>query len=106
MRSGPRSPRSLAVADAPDPSFPCGTLVPGWGLASQGAAGELLVSFLPPNPLATLAGPSWVGLPAAVPVPIPNNPALQGVSFFIQGAFVDGTAKVGLTEAAQLVIGG
>ena len=99
----------LTLAFTPDPSFPCGLPVPGFGMAAPGAVGELLIGFLPPNPFATIAGTAWAGAgsPAPIPVVFPNNPALVGFSIFAQGILLDigGAIPFGVTEAAELSIG-
>ena len=54
----PFSVTFLAVSNDPDPNYPCGTVIPGWGM---GGAGELLISMLPPEPTVLLIGPIWTG---------------------------------------------
>ena len=46
----------LVFAFAPDPSFPCGTQIPGFGMSAPGAAGELLIDLAPP---AAVGSPRW-----------------------------------------------
>jgi Zn-dependent M28 family amino/carboxypeptidase len=99
----------LFISTAPDLNYPAGTLIPGWGMASAGAAGELLIS---PSVYLTLAGPPWTGagIPAPIPVNIPNDPAIIGFEVFGQGAIVDPAVtfgiRVGLTEGFVFQIGG
>ena len=108
---GPGSVPLLAIALDPDPGFPCGTLVPGTGMARPGAAGELLLSLAPPNPILLLAGPPWSGpgSPAPISVGIPNNVYLTGIDLYVQGILLDPTAAlgvdIGLTDALELQIG-
>lgn len=102
----------VGVSAQPDPSLPCGLLVPGFGMAGGGAPGELLIDLTPPNIVSPLffnglwAGP---GLPAPVLLPIPSSTNLVGVTFYAQGVLVDPTpqaiAPIGLTEGAALLIG-
>jgi spore coat protein A, manganese oxidase len=110
---GTQSPGSipvLAIAVAPQPAYPCGLLVPGWGMAGPGAAGELLIALglqLPP----LLVGAPWVGpgQPAAIAIAIPNLSTLIGFTAYVQGVLLDPLAtagvSIGLTEAAEIHIG-
>ncbi len=101
----------LNLAFTPDPAFPCGLSLPGFGMTGPGAAGELLIGVLPPNPIATLAGPPWSGPgnPAPVPVAIPDDANLVGVEVYAQGLLFDlfgGTGVAfGLTEAVAIALG-
>lgn len=84
---------------APDAAFPCGTTIPGFGLA--GPAGELLVQV----PVISVQGPAWNGSAAALNVTIPGVAAIAGVAVYVQGVLVDGTPRIGLTDAVELLIG-
>ncbi len=99
----------LGLALAPAPGFPCGPVLPGFGMAFSGAPGEILLSVTPPNPLLTVAGEPWTGSPAPVALAIPANPALAGMEVFTQAALVDlapgAGVPVGLTDALELRIG-
>ena len=80
--------------------------MPGWGLASPGAAGELLVDLLPPNPLLVKNGGVWTGTPLGIPLKIPQSAGLIGKSFYSQGLFIDFFAgKFGLTGGVELLVG-
>ena len=99
----------LAVASLPDPAFPCGTLVPGLGMASAGALGELLVQ---PGPgVLVQPGAPWTGAgaPAPVDLAIPADLAFLGVRVYAQGMLVDPVAPLGvdlaLTTAYALTLG-
>ncbi len=96
----------LVLAPTPDPRFPCGTLLPGWGMAGAGAAGELLLSMTVPSVWQPIAGPPWTGAPAAVSVQVPATPLPSNASVFAQGAVVDLGASsggaLGLTTAIEL----
>ena len=101
----------LGISSAPDPNFPCGSPFPGWGMAGPGADGEFLISFNFPDPFVLQAGPPWLGpgSPASIPVPIPNNLALVGLTFYAQGLLIDPGAsfgvQFGLTDALALTAG-
>ncbi len=98
----------LGVSAFPDPSFPAGTPLPGFGMSGPGAAGELLISLFPTPIL--LVGTAWLGpgLPATATLSIPANPALAGLTIYTQGMIVDALATFGvgfgLTDAAEIVI--
>ncbi len=102
---------ALGLAFAPDPSFPCGTPVPGLGMAGPGAAGELLLSVLPPDPFDVVVGPLWTGplAPASILLPVPGDCAFLGVKLYAQGVIVDPTFSagvgIGLTDAVELELG-
>ncbi|MEW6072789.1 MAG: hypothetical protein AB1726_09390 [Planctomycetota bacterium] len=110
---GTMNPGALAFGFfslAPDAAYPCGTMVPGFGMAGGGAAGELLISVVPPDPALTIVGFPWggVGQPAWVNVAIPNDSALLGLQVYGQGLLLDPSRpayKCGLTEGIELVIG-
>ena len=100
----------LALATAPDPAFPCGTLVPGFGMGGVGAPGELLIGLAPP-PFLVLAGAPWIGpgTPAPIALTIPLDAALLGASVYAQGLLFDtspgATVAFGLTDAVELQVG-
>jgi hypothetical protein len=85
-----------------DPNFPCGTLVPRWGLTAQGSDGELLIG----PTFQTLWGPPWMGTGARFDMVIPDDPALTGLTFYMQGLLIDANKRRGLTGALQLFMGG
>ena len=98
----------LALSLAPDPGFPCGTPIPGWGMAAPGtAAGELLLG-LPLAPELLFTAPVWAGpgQPSPVALPIPDGPAVFGLRLYAQGLLVEPLAPTfALTEALELRIG-
>jgi hypothetical protein len=83
--------------------------------AVGGSVGALAISFAPPSPLPFAGGTAWPtaapllfafatgGVPSqpgagafALPIAVPVNPALVGISFTSQGVVVDGAAGGGL----------
>ena len=111
---GTQAPGSLpflGLATAPDPAFPCGTPIPGFGMSGTGAVGELLLSLTGPNPFQVIAAGPWLGagLPADASVPIPPDPVYAGLSVFAQGVLLDPSpaapVKIGLTTSLELRIG-
>ncbi|NRA98168.1 MAG: PQQ-dependent sugar dehydrogenase [Planctomycetes bacterium] len=107
----PGSATALGVSGAPDPAFPCGTLLPGFAMAGPLASGELLLSLAPGVQVMTLPGPTWQGAPVTLSVLVPNEPSLAGAGVYAQGVIIDPTfgggsgAGIALTEAVELTIG-
>ena len=107
----PGSMPYLVLSTAPDPAFPCGTVLSGFGMTGPGFAGELLLHLHPASLQPQyFAGPPWTGPghPSPVSLPIPSDPVLTGLSVFGQGILVDTSgprAKFGLTAGVQLVLG-
>lgn len=91
----------------PDPLFPCGLQVPGWGMSGPGAPGENLL-FLTGSTF-IVGGAPWLGAgqPVSIDLPIAPAPVLIGFSLFVQGLIADpfGPVGIGLTEAVELKIG-
>ncbi|MEW6073561.1 MAG: M20/M25/M40 family metallo-hydrolase [Planctomycetota bacterium] len=106
----PGAATTLFLSLAPDPAYPAGTLVPGWGMAGPGAEGELLIGVVSPDPVLVLAGPAWTGpgAPATIAVSVPNDPGLAGTYVYGQGLLFDPSAalgvRYGLTEAVLVHI--
>lgn len=72
----------------------------------SGPTGELLVSVLPPNPVAILGPVAWPGpgVPALVDVPIPFDGTLVGLDLYLQGVVANvGSTK--LTDGLQITLG-
>ena len=96
------------VSLQPDPFFPAGTPLPGFGM---GGVGELLISIAPQNLTASFNGQPWsgVGIPAPVSIPIPADGTLIGLPLFAQGLLLDPSVafgvRFGLTDAVAMVIG-
>jgi formylglycine-generating enzyme required for sulfatase activity len=103
ISAAPASLAFLGIASAADPAFPAGTVVPGFGLSSPGSLGEVLISWVSPNPLLFLGAVPWAGgtaAPAQFTISVPSNPALSGVTFYLQGTLVDPATypSVGMTN--------
>ncbi len=101
------TPAALLLGFAPDQDFPCGTLLPGFGLV--GPDGELQVD--PGAGLLTYAsGLTWggPGQRAEVTLPIPRDFLLVGRRLHALGVFVDPTpgaaVPVGLTDAIEICV--
>lgn len=99
----------LAVAFAPHAAFPCGQLVPGYGMSAPGANGELLLD-LGTVGLTLLAGPwAGVGQPVGFTLTMPPAPYLYGLPLYAQGLLLDlqpaATVPIGLTTGVRLVVG-
>ena len=106
---GAGSGTALIVAVAPDPNFPAGTVIPGFGMGGPGAPGELLVDLTKKNFF--LLGAPWTtaGVPVPISVSLPPDPSLFGLFLFAQGLIVDPLATFGVFygfgEAYSLRIG-
>lgn len=97
----------LLISTQPDPNFPGGTIIPGYGL-SPASQGELLISLASPNPVLSLGPLDWqVGGNVDFFIPIPNNANLVGAQLYVQGALIDidAASPIGVTGAVELVIG-
>ena len=87
---------AVAFSDGPIPGWPsCGLVLPGFG--------EVLIDIAPPNPLASFVGPLWLSAPITIPVPIPDQLGLVGVTVYGQGVFVD---IAGITPVPVRATGG
>jgi uncharacterized membrane protein len=101
----------VVLATAPDPAFPGGTPLPGFGMA-PGGIGELLISLSAPNPLSpAFGGNPWAGpgSPAPVDLTFPANPNLVGKTVYGQGVLLDfsplSSSPIGLTDGVEIFIG-
>ncbi|QDU66039.1 endonuclease [Engelhardtia mirabilis] len=99
----------LLISLSPDPGFPCGTPIPGFGMGGPGLPGELLISTLPGQLIQpTLVGPAWAGAgsPAPIAIAVPFDCVLAGLVFYVQGALIDpfGPTGIGLTEGARVTL--
>ncbi len=106
---GTQSPGALAllaVASSPDAAFPCGSVLPGFGMAGPQTDGEILVSLIPPSPEIFLGPVVWGGVaaPAAFDLPIPNVLSLAERSIFLQGVLVDPSTGSAVTEGVEIVL--
>ncbi|MEM7306965.1 MAG: PQQ-dependent sugar dehydrogenase [Planctomycetota bacterium] len=107
----PGSGTALGMSAAADPAFPCGTLLPGYGMTGAGAQGELLLSLATGAVLAAVPGPPWPGAPVELEVEVPYLVTLAGATVHLQGLILDPSfgggsgAGIGLTDALRVVIG-
>ncbi len=98
----------LATSLVPYPMFPCGFLLPSFGM---NGAGELLVRVNGPNLAQPIqSGMPWAGLGtfATIDINLPPSPSLLGTFLLVQGLLLDGTpgsVRFGLTEAYELRVG-
>lgn len=95
---------ALLISLDPDPDYPCGTALPGYGMT--GPTGELLVGILPPNPIAVLGPLPWSGpgTPTEAALPIPMDAGLTGIELFLQGV-IAGTGSVKFTDGMRVRLG-
>lgn len=101
--SGATAPLLLASL-SPDPNFPCGTPIPGFGMAPPGGLGDLLIGVTPPNPLVQILGGIWSGAPVDIALPMPNDSSLLGVSVYLQ-AIMASAGSTRFTEGMRITIG-
>ena len=103
----PGSTPMLFVSFSPNPSFPAGTFLPGYGMAAPGASCEVSIS----SSLFQFQGAPWQGpgIPAPVDLVIPEVPGWIGLVFYAQGLLIDpitpGGVPYGCTQAYQVTIG-
>ncbi len=106
---GPGAPAAyLAVGFGPDPGFPCGSVLPGWGLTGAGSDGELLVQlgsgFLGLLEAGLRAGG---GVAVEATIPIPADAVLLGTKLYAQGVVLDptpGANPFGLTNGLRIAV--
>ena len=91
----------LVVSPVRTQSFPAGSTLPGFGLASASADGELLVG----SPFTRITGPNYVGFPVTHALDLPTSPSMAGTALFVQGVFIEPGVKVGLTDAVEVLLG-
>ena len=89
----------IALSLQPHPAFPCGVVLPNYGLGAPGTPGERLIG----SPFRRRVGPAYDGTPVTYPVDMP--PGLVGQTLYVQGFLVDPTNRVGATEAMEFLIG-
>ncbi len=99
----------LVMTTSPLASYPCGVPLPGYGMAGNGASGELLVD-LSTQALSWIL-PPWLGVgqPSSLQVTIPYDVAFVGAQLYFQGALIDFTPglqyPIALTSAVRWTIG-
>lgn len=89
----------LAMSNTPNANFPCGTSLPGFGLAA-GTPGEILLGSID----GIIGGPLYTGGSSILFLPLPNQASLIGQKFYFQGLLA--STRVGVTEAVSILIGG
>ena len=102
----------VVVSSGPDPGFPCGTAVPGWGMSFfPPFNGELLIDLAAPGVFTVASLTTWSapGVPAPVNLKIPNKASLLCTDVYVQGVLIDLTPgalhQIGLADAVQLTLG-
>lgn len=90
--------------------YPCGPLLPGFGMSGPGALGELLIDISAPNPILQVGPVGYDGSsPAVFILNLPNLPTLAGASVFLQGMILDpapgASVVLGLTDGIAATIG-
>jgi formylglycine-generating enzyme required for sulfatase activity len=108
----PSAPPSLAllfVSTALAPGYPNAPALPGLGLLGPGAPGELLVSLVPGELLATFGPAAWLGglsAPASIQLDLPLVPAWIGRTLYLQGALITATPliSIGLTNGLSTTL--
>ena len=88
----------LAFSGGSASNFPCGTMLPGFGLA-VGVAGEILLGSLD----GLMVGPSFTSGSSTFSITLPNQAALVGQQFYFQGLFA--SARLGVTRGLAIRIG-
>jgi Spondin_N len=97
---GKGSNTHLFLGAAPVSGFPCGVKIPGFGMKSPGADGELLIDLI----VARIDGAAWQGSPVTFPLAVPNNSSLIGLAAYAQGALRNGS-RLGVTDAVEIHLG-
>lgn len=85
---------AVALADGPDPMFPCGSPLAGVGVP---VLGNQLVT----SPFDVATGPIWNGMPTMQVFSIPANNSLVGLDVYAQGLLATAGQLV-LTDAAAV----
>lgn len=94
----------VGVSFQPDPHYPCGTPLPGWGLG--GTTGELLISVGPSDPLAVFTSVGYsLETTHRVQVQVPCDARFLDETAYAQGILLGiGGAGRGLTDAVRFRI--
>lgn len=100
------SATALLISLLPDPNFPCGTNLPGFGMDELGADGELLVSVTGSLLVAVIPGAAWTdpATPVPIPLPFPDDASLVGVQLYLQGIVADPAPHFALTSGIRTTI--
>ena len=90
---------AIALSGAAAVGFPCGPILPGYGLGQVALPGEVLLQSI--DALAT--GPLWMGAPVPFPLTIPLQLNLAGQRVHLQGLLI--SDRIGLTRGLSVLIG-
>ena len=99
----------LGVSTRPDALYPCGKSLPRLSMSGTGTDAELLIDLT--QLVAIETGDTWTGPgnPAAVSVDIEPDPALIGLSIYVQGLLIDKRAttgpRIGLASGFEIKVG-
>lgn len=88
----------LSLSNSIPATFPCGTMLPGFGLPA-GQPGEVLLGSID----ALVTGPQWTGPTATISLPLPMQMNLVGQRFLLQGLLA--SSRIGLTNGVAVRIG-
>lgn len=88
----------LAFSTSPDPNHPCGTMLQGFHF-DPWLNGEVLLGSID----ALVSGPIYSGVPVSLSMPLPNNVAIAGTDFYVQGFLA--STRVGLTRGVAVRVG-
>jgi len=107
---GSNSAASVWMSRQADALYPCGTLLPNFGMSGPGANGEILVNRNAGVLIKTVVGGRWTapGSPAMVPIVLPTALSWIGQSIYLQGVLTDGRVtygvRTGVTDGLKLLI--
>jgi len=107
---GPNAAASVWMSRQADALYPCGTLLPNFGMSGPGASGEILVNRATGVLIKTVVGGRWSapGNPAPVPIVLPAQLSWIGQSIYVQGVLTDGRitygVKTAVTDGLKLLI--
>jgi len=88
----------FAFGSSASANFPCGVQLQGFHLDPL-LNGEVLLGSID----ALVSGPIYSGNPVSTSLPIPNQPALAGLQFYVQGLLA--STRVGLTQGVSVRVG-
>ncbi|MFT5288917.1 MAG: endonuclease I [Planctomycetota bacterium] len=100
------APTLMFFSLSPNPNYPAGTPIPGFGMSG---VGELLINLVAPDPVLSQFGPNWDGTnPSLIDIAIPSDGSLIGTTIYGQGVIWDPFAvfgvRFGLTDAVEIPV--